>query len=133
MPYLFDTDWSIDFLAGRTPAIALLQALLPDGVSISIVTYMEIVEGILGSRDPAAGRRDLRGLLQGIPVLGISEAVADRTAAIRLDLRGRKRQINHRSLDLLIAATALEHELALVTRNTRDYEDIPGLLLYAPA
>jgi len=34
-------------------------------------------------------------------------------------------------LDLLIAATALEHELTIVTRNIEDFNDIPGLVLYA--
>ena len=30
----------------------------------------------------------------------------------------------------MIAATALEHNLTLVTRNVRDYDDIPNLTLY---
>lgn len=34
-------------------------------------------------------------------------------------------------MDLFIAATAIEHGLSLVTRNTRDYSDIPGLDLYS--
>ena len=33
-------------------------------------------------------------------------------------------------MDILIAATAIEHGLTLVTGNTRDYEDIPNLRLY---
>ena len=31
---------------------------------------------------------------------------------------------------LLIAATAMEHELTLVTRNHAEYDDILGLVLY---
>jgi predicted nucleic acid-binding protein len=30
----------------------------------------------------------------------------------------------------MIAATALEHNLILVTRNINDYDDIPNLSLY---
>jgi predicted nucleic acid-binding protein len=33
-------------------------------------------------------------------------------------------------LDLLIAATALEHNLTLLTRNVRDFQHVPGLKLY---
>jgi predicted nucleic acid-binding protein len=38
-----------------------------------------------------------------------------------------------RSIDqpeLFIAATALEHDLTLVTRNLRDFQRVPGLNLY---
>jgi predicted nucleic acid-binding protein len=38
-----------------------------------------------------------------------------------------------RGFDLLIAATAIEHGLTLVTRNVRDYADIRGLQLYQGA
>lgn len=30
-------------------------------------------------------------------------------------------------LDLLVAATAVRHDLVLVTRNLRDFADLPGL------
>jgi predicted nucleic acid-binding protein len=36
-------------------------------------------------------------------------------------------------VDLLIAATALEEDLTLVTRNTRHFERIPDLKLYQPS
>jgi predicted nucleic acid-binding protein len=35
--------------------------------------------------------------------------------------------------DALIAATALEHEMAVMTRNRRHVELVPGLTLEAPA
>jgi predicted nucleic acid-binding protein len=38
-----------------------------------------------------------------------------------------------RGFDILIAATAIEHGLTLVTRNIDDYADIPGIELYQPA
>jgi len=42
-------------------------------------------------------------------------------------LRRQGKRVNNRALDLLIAATAIEHDLTLVTRNLQDYGDIPGL------
>jgi toxin FitB len=35
-------------------------------------------------------------------------------------------------LDTLIAATALAHDMIVVTRNVRDFKDIPGLKFYNP-
>jgi predicted nucleic acid-binding protein len=36
-------------------------------------------------------------------------------------------------LDILIAATCLEHDLTLLTRNRKDFHQIPDLSLYQPA
>lgn len=130
MIYLIDTDWVIDFLVGRADAGRLFSQLLPAGAGISIITYMETVEGIRGSRDPSTSWLAFRGLLQAMDVLGMTEAIAERAADIRLNLRQRKRQVHERSLDIIVAATAFEHGLTLVSRNTRHYQDIPGLLIF---
>lgn len=63
-------------------------------------------------------------------MFGISRAVAKRNGLIRQELRRKRRPISHRAIDLLIAATALEHDLILVTRNLGDYGDVPNLRLY---
>ena len=71
-------------------------------------------------------------MLRRIRILVVSRPIAERAATIRLDLRRQKRLVNDRALDILIAATAMEHRLILVTRNVRDYSDIPGLQLHQP-
>jgi predicted nucleic acid-binding protein len=129
MRYLLDTDFVIDHLTGQQDARDTLAQLLPDGVAISIITFSEIYEGIHGSRDPRATTRGFTAFLGGVPVLPISRSVAKRNARLRLELRRQGRPITHRALDLLIAATALEHNLILVTRNRKDYEDIADLTL----
>jgi predicted nucleic acid-binding protein len=35
-------------------------------------------------------------------------------------------------MDILIAATCLEHDLTLLTRNRKDFQKIPSLKLYRP-
>jgi predicted nucleic acid-binding protein len=42
----------------------------------------------------------------------------------------RGRRTRQRSLDLLIAATAITYHLTLVTRNRADYQDVADLTLY---
>jgi tRNA(fMet)-specific endonuclease VapC len=128
--YLVDTDWVIDFLENRTPAVDLIGRLLPDGAGISIINYMEAVEGIRGSGRPSAARDVFHRFLEAVPIIGLSIAIVERAADIRLHLRQQKLSVNHRALDILIAATAIEHRLMLVTRNVRHYADIPGILLH---
>lgn len=130
MTYLIDTDWVIDALAGTPEARTLLTTLRPDGLAISIITYLEIFEGIIGGRDPERAEQVFRAFLHGNDVLGVTRAVAERTAAIRVELRRQRRPVSPRALDLIVAATAIEHRLVLVSRNVHDYADIPGLMLH---
>ncbi len=130
MKCLVDTDWVIDYLTGQPTAQQLFASLLPDGIAISVVSFSEIYEGIYGSRDPKQAERAFRALLRRVTVLGASRAVAKRNAQIWNELRRRHRPIMHRAFDLLIAATALEHDLSLATRNVSDYQDIAGLKVY---
>lgn len=52
-----------------------------------------------------------------------------RFARLRGDLRRKGQLIG--DPDILIAATALHHDLMLVTRNLRDFQRVPGLTLYS--
>jgi tRNA(fMet)-specific endonuclease VapC len=131
MTFLVDTDWVVDSLTGLDLARDLFLQLLPAGAAISIISYIEIMEGIVGERDPERANAVFRAFLREVDVLGINEAVATKTALIRADLRRQGRSINHRAMDLLIAATAVDNGLILVSRNTRHYDDISDLRLYA--
>jgi len=130
MPYLIDTDWVIDLLASVPEAIQLLDRLAQDGIAISIITYMEAYQGVERSPHPEEAQNKLSALLDSLPVVSLSPAVAQRCARLRETLRKQGKRVNARSLDLIIAATALEYNLTLVTRNTEDYADVPGLKLY---
>ncbi|SRR5579884_29988 len=131
MPYLIDSDWVIDHLENVPAATQLLQKLAPQRIAISVVTYMEVMQGVLRNPDPRAARATFDAFLANTPVLPFSTAVAERCAAIREDLKQRTRRINSRALDLINAAIAVEYGLTLVTRNVEDYKDIPGLSLYS--
>jgi len=130
MPYLIDTDWVIDLLASVPEAVQLLDRLAQDGIAISIITYMEAYQGVERSPHPEEAQNKLSALLNSLPVVSLSPAVAQRCARLRETLRKQGKRVNARSLDLIIAATALEYNLTLVTRNTEDYADVPGLKLY---
>jgi tRNA(fMet)-specific endonuclease VapC len=130
MTYLIDSDIVIDALFARADARQLIIELRRHGISLSVISYLEIVEGVEAGATPHRARLGLRSFLRGTRMLVVSRPIAERAAAIRLDLRRQRRQVHERALDILVAATAIEHGLVLVTRNTRDYADIPGLQLY---
>src|SRR5918992_1287347 len=132
MPYLVDSNVVIDHLEGIPPASAVLESLTPKGLAISIITYMEAFQGIERSPDVAQAREKFQAFTDGVLILPLSFAVAERCARLRETLRTQQKRVNSRALDLIIAATALEYDLTLVTKNTEDFNDIPGLTLYQP-
>ena len=129
--YLLDSDWLIDYLGGLPEAVNLLQPLAGVGLAFSVITYMEAFEGILRKDDPPAAQARLRAGLSPFQVIPVSAGIAERCAVIRYHIRSGGRRIRDRAPDLMIAATALEYDLTLVTRNIEDYSDVAGLRLYS--
>jgi tRNA(fMet)-specific endonuclease VapC len=69
----------------------------------------------------------LEELLSDMVVLTQDEAVAERFGRLRAALLDAGRPAP--SMDLWIAATAVEHGLTLITHNTADFGAIPGLTM----
>ena len=130
MPYLIDTDLVIDHLANVTEANQLLDTLAPEGIAISIITYMEAYQGVVRSVNVKEAQVKFQTFRRSVPVLPFSLSVAKRCASLRERLKQEQKRVKSRALDLMNAAIALEHDLTLVTRNIEDYQDIPGLQLY---
>ena len=133
MAYLLDSNLVIPYLADDPATVPLIERLASEGIAISIITYLEVYQGTLRSADPERAQEQFERFLAVVPTLSLSPAVTRRCARLREDLKGRGRRVRDRALDLVIAATALEHGLPLVTRNLADYEDIPELSLYQPS
>jgi predicted nucleic acid-binding protein len=127
--YLVDSDWVADWLKGKQAAITLVSSFARGDVAISLLTYGEIYEGIYYGRDAKRHERAFTQFLRGVQVVPFSQPIMRRFARIRGDLRRKGRLIP--DADLLIAATALHHNLSLVSRNVRDFQRVPGLLLYS--
>ena len=129
--YLLDTDWIVDCLNGQPQAIETLLDLVPDGLALSLITYGELYQGAHYARDPQIALRGLRAFLRGKQLLPLTKAVMEQFALVRGAL---PRQVLQQvgDMDLLIAATALHHDLTLLTRNLRDFRLIPELKLYQP-
>src|SRR6266581_8979987 len=130
MPYLVDTDLVIDHLADIPEAQQLLDKLAPEGIAISIITYMEAYQGVVRSVNTKEARAKFQIFRRSVPVLPFSLTVAKRCAALREQLKQEQKRVKSRALDLMNAVIALEHDFTLVTCNVKDYQDIPDLILY---
>lgn len=91
-------------------------------VYISVVTIGEVERGITQQRrNNPAFAEDLQRWLDTIlqryqqRILPLSISIAQRWGRLSAEL-------GHNSADLMIAATALEHNLIVATRNTRHFE-----------
>lgn len=128
MTHLLDTDITASWLNGHRRTVELLAQRRQQGLAISLMTYGEIYEGVYSGRDPRAAERDFLAFLRRVDVLPISRSVLKRFARLRGHLRARGQLIP--DPDLIIAATALEYNLAVVTGNRRHFGRIPELALY---
>lgn len=130
MRYLQDTTVLVPYLAGDQPVVDLVIHLTDDGIAVSINSYLEVWQGTIDVSDPASAQRRVEALFMSIPLLPVDIAVARRCAELRSFLKRQCRNPRKRAFDLVIAATALEHDLELVTHNTKDFADIPNLVRY---
>ncbi len=128
MTYLVDSDHVADYLKGQRRAVEFLDELLPEGLALSIITYAEVYEGIYYGQERPRHETGFREFLDGVTVLGITRSVARQFALLRGNLRAKGQLIGQ--TDLLIATTAIQHNLTLMTRNLKDFERIPDLKIY---
>jgi predicted nucleic acid-binding protein len=110
---LIDTDVFVYHLRGA----ARLQA--PAGAAYSTITRCELFAG--SGDEQAAVARLLAGLIEH----PIDRPVAERAGRLRRDT-------GIAIADALVAATALEHGLSLMTRNAADFGRVRGLHIRAP-
>lgn len=123
--YLADTDWIIDYFNQVPASVSRLREAQKQGLAISIVSLAELWEGIWYARDRPSSERHLSDFLAGVKLLEIGEETCVHFGRIRGELRRKGKLIG--DLDLLIAATALEHNVTLLSNNRRHFEQIEGL------
>ncbi len=127
MKYLYDADATIDYFQNFPNARSTFQSLLPDGIAISGITLIELYTGILDDPSPKQAEQELKTLLAVMTTVRLNQRVIHETARLRHDLLTRGLSIRRRAYDLINAATALAHDLTLVTSNTDDFKAIIGL------
>jgi len=97
------------------------------GITISTVVLAELYAGAYNHPNPTKLLSLIADLLQEVAVLDFDSACAERYGKLQGGLL--RQGITVPVADLLIASVALVHNLTLVTHNTADFQNIPGLRL----
>lgn len=114
-------------LNGKEPFVSQIRPLLlRDELATSVLVYAEVVEYLKSVPDFAVRKLQLRTLLHAVHPYFLSYPILDRYADIRRSLRRPYGPGLIGDIDTLIAATALERNLTLITTDT-DFERIPTL------
>lgn len=124
MPYLVDTDVLIDVSRGNDAAIDFLDQL-GNLSSISIITALELVVGARSKKETA----QIDKLVAAYTAIPLSAKIG--TFSYDL-LRQFARSHGLRVFDSLIAATAIDRDLTLVTKNKKHFQMISTLKLEIP-
>jgi len=117
---LFDSNVVIELV--RRADAALQRRVLTGGFAVSVVTRIEAL-GFHRFREEE--ERELLAFFRAGSELALNDAVAARAIALR---QQRRMGLG----DAIIAATALENDLPLATRNTADFKHVTGLRLIDP-
>ena len=126
--YLLDTNACIRVLnRSSEPLIGRLRSHAPSEIRISSVTRAELLYGARRSVRVAENLRLLDSFFSPLISLPFDDACAEEYGALRASLAATGRPIGPN--DLLIAATALAHDLTLVTHNLREFSRVPSLKL----
>jgi len=128
--FLLDTGVMAAYLLGRPRFTRLIGSFVSNNQSAtSIICYGEIYEYIQGRDDFAVAHDQLMQLfkLGAIYLYNLDLPIMVRYAQIRAALRRGPGLIG--DADTLIAATAMEHDLTLVTLDG-DFQRVPGLQLH---
>lgn len=130
----FDTDVFTRLTHGDAAILARIMSIAPVDRGLPIVVAEEIVRGRLNSiHQASAGRGSMRierayDLLQAtLEVLRPLTMLAYSTQAEALFQTWRQQKLRVGTKDLRIGAICIDHGAKLITRNVRDYGQIPGL------
>ena len=119
---ILDTDVLIWGSRGNPRATEALRK--HQGFHLSVVTYMEIVQGIRNKHELAAFKQAL--LIWSVKILQITESISQH-AMFLVERYGLSHSLT--PADALIAATAIQYREPLLTSNTKHYAAIPDLRL----
>ena len=100
-----------------------------DGAVTTRFNVAELYVGVARASDPASEAAKIDAVIEGLPVLEFDDLAARLFGSITAHLARLGKPSG--DMDVLIAATAASQGHALITRNRRHFQSIPGLVLLA--
>ena len=123
--YLIDTDILIYSLKGHAIVKDNLQAHCQDPIFISAVTLMELYYGAYKSQKVESNLVKVKTIESAIEIIPVSHIMVEIFGLLKTKLEGEGARLD--DFDLILAATALSHNLTLVTNNEKHFARIDGL------
>ena len=125
--FLIDTDAAIELLRGRDPEVVAAFADRAGECALCSVSVFELWYGAERSSDPVRNRRAVSEFMSLFALLDFDIEAASHAAEIRAVLERQGTPIG--PYDTQIAAVARSRGLAVVTRNRREFQRVPGMHL----
>jgi tRNA(fMet)-specific endonuclease VapC len=124
MRYLLDTCVISDFIKKEPGTQTQLKKIPPTEIAVSSITVMELRYGlILNPQRAQKIEPTIAKFLATVTILPFTEA--EQAAQIRAALKIKGQPIG--PYDILIAATALAHQLIMVTANQGEFDRVAGI------
>jgi tRNA(fMet)-specific endonuclease VapC len=121
--WLLDTSVIVAALRRQPAVLRRLAAASPDAIGIPSVAIAELAYGAERSADPTRAGVVWRAFVEPFEVVAFDRPAAESHGRLRFAMPSQP--IGER--DLLIAATALAHDLTVVTHHVREFRRVPGL------
>lgn len=124
MSFLLDTDICSAYLKGDRVVWQKVHQYTGQ-LNLSVVSVGELFTWALRRKASPKRLSILQNFLQDVVVIDVTFQVGEQFGTLRASLIDSGQVVPE--MDLFIAATALVHDLTLVTHNTQDYANIRGL------
>jgi tRNA(fMet)-specific endonuclease VapC len=133
--FLLDTDHLVVLQHGSDSEFGRLQQRMsrhrPEDFALSVVSFHE---QMLGANQFISRAKTQAQVTRGYQMMEVILIDFSRFRVLPFDepaasqfTRLRKARVRIGTMDLRIAAIALSHQLTVLTRNRRDFEQVPGL------
>ena len=121
MYYLLDTNFVINYFKGffKADAGKFTDSVINNTTFISVITRMELLSWkSLNPKDEEV----IKEFISDSTVFSLEESIINRTILLR-------KAFAIKLPDAIIAATALVHDMQLITHNLKDFTNIPDLIV----
>ena len=123
---ILDTNIIIDFMRGNKEVVNRLRGLNEKyALATTDVSVFELYKGAYKSKSREKNLTIVKGLIDNLLLISADKGSMEVAAKISVDLEKKGRTIDIR--DLFIGSICLANSCKLLTRNVKDFENIPGL------
>ena len=129
MGFVVDTSVWVDVERGVLTPAQVVEVTGEEPVYLTPTIFAELWYGVHRARTESQRTKRLAAMtrLRRKPCLSLDAATGEIVGRLASELDRIGRPSKHRLHDLWIAAAAIQYSFGLLTRNPRDFRDIPGL------